>query len=656
MGAIRLNWFRKFEDPMHRCVRFFPLLAAVAFAAQAASQEAPPTPPPTQPAANRSVSSALPPAPVQTIKAKSNLVVVDVLVADPKQAPIHNLKASDFILLDNNAQQQITGFDEHSGPLPGQIAKAPAMRPLPPGIFTNFTQIPEAGAVNVLLLDALNTPMKDQAYVRDQLREFLKNTPQGVRVAIFGLNDRLIMLQGFTSDLATLRSAVEISKPQVSLTLPDNVGNGGTKAVSDMMSDVSGGAADMGQLLQSVQEFENVQGAVDAQIRVKQTLDAMNQIAHFLAGIPGRKNLIWFAGSFPLDIFPQPGAPRPFDVVSNSEDEFRETTNLLTRSEVSVYPIDARGVQTNAVAIGKDAGGSSFGAGLAQSQSTFAQDSADQHFIMDRMATDTGGQAYLDTNGLSAAVGKVIANGSNYYTLSYAPTNSTPDGKFHKIQVKLTQPGGTLNYRSGYFADETPSKPISSKIFVDLAGAGRAQGSQTAIAAGPNTLTRVMMRGAPNATEILLKLQVLPASNADEKAVVPGNIFNAEPAGKLKIKPPFRRYVIDIAADARDIHIAPTPDGHYQFSTEVITCVYDTNGVLINTAVQKAHGNLTASSYANMAHTGLPFHQEVSVPAAGTYFLRTSVHDLDTDRYGSVEIPVAKVANLAPLAAAPSAH
>jgi hypothetical protein len=84
----------------------------------------------------------------------------------------------------------------------------------------------------------------------------------------------------------------------------------------------------------------------------------------------------------------------------------------------------------------------------------------------------------------------------------------------------------------------------------------------------------------------------------------------------------------------------------------VLTCVYDPFGVLINTAIEKAHGNLSASSYANMRHTGLPFHQEISVPVSGQYYLRTAVHDMETDRYGSVEVPVGSVAKLPPLTAA----
>jgi VWFA-related protein len=609
-------------------IRFFSLLALLVFKAVSNAQSAQPQ---TQPNV------------VSTLKASAQLVVVDVMVTDSKQTPIHNLKASDFTLLESNAPQQITGFEEHVALTPAQASKVTPMRPLPPGIFTNFTPLPANGAVNVLLLDALNTQMKDQNYVHNQLLEFLKNTPAGTRIAIFVLNDRLIMLQGFTSDLALLKSVVDRNTPGSSIVLGDstgnydNVGNGGTATASQVMASIGGG--DMAELGASLQQAEAMQAATDTQNRAKQTLSAMNQLAHFLAGIPGRKNLIWFSGSFPLTIFPDSSIAHPFAVVASMEDEFRETTSILSRSQVAVYPIDARGLRTLSTAISKDSGPANSGKGLTMAQNKLFQDNASEHATMYQMASDTGGHAYVDTNGLSEAVAKVIDSSANYYTLSYTPTDSKQDGKFHKIQLKLTQPGLSMSYRTGYFADDAAAK---SKHQSELA---RVTPDQV------NSLTRAMMRGAPDATEILIKLQVLPVSDAMEEKVAPGNTFNTAQAAKLNVKGPFRRYAIDIAADAKDIQITPTPDGHFQFQTEVLTCVYDTYGVLINTAVEKAHGNLSVSSYANMNHVGLPFHQEISVPAVGQYYLRTSVHDLATDRYGSVEIPVASVAKLTPLAA-----
>ena len=70
----------------------------------------------------------------------------------------------------------------------------------------------------------------------------------------------------------------------------------------------------------------------------------MNALAHYLSGFPGRKNLIWFSGSFPFSVLPNADIPDPFAVMGDLSEEFRDTTSLLTRSQVAVYPVDARGL------------------------------------------------------------------------------------------------------------------------------------------------------------------------------------------------------------------------------------------------------------------------------------------------------------------------
>ena len=79
-------------------------------------------------------------------------------------------------------------------------------------------------------------------------------------------------------------------------------------------------------------------------MRALYTLDCMNQLARYLAGIPGRKNLIWFSASFPIDLLPSGDLADPFAAMGDSEDEFRETVTLLARSHVAVFPVDARGL------------------------------------------------------------------------------------------------------------------------------------------------------------------------------------------------------------------------------------------------------------------------------------------------------------------------
>src|ERR1700722_9980054 len=102
------------------------------------------------------------PQPIPTLKAHTQLVIVDVVVTDSHQNPVHNLKATDFTLLENKDPQQIKTFEEHTAL---SDAKPQPIPPMPPGIFPNWTPTPPNSAVNILLLDTLNTPLQDQSFV-----------------------------------------------------------------------------------------------------------------------------------------------------------------------------------------------------------------------------------------------------------------------------------------------------------------------------------------------------------------------------------------------------------------------------------------------------------------------------------------------------------
>src|SRR5579859_2058170 len=142
--------------------------------------------------------------PVPTIKTQVRRVLVDVVVTDAKDAPVTGLKQKDFEVLEDGKPQIVATFEEHKGAAPREI-KLP---PMPPNVYTNFptTQVPDS--VNVLLLDALNTPSNDQVYVREQMIKYLKGVPAGTRIAIFALAAHLRMLQGFTTDSSELLAAL----------------------------------------------------------------------------------------------------------------------------------------------------------------------------------------------------------------------------------------------------------------------------------------------------------------------------------------------------------------------------------------------------------------------------------------------------------------
>lgn len=552
-----------------------------------------------------------------TIQANANPVVVDVVVTDARHIPVHNLTSADFKLYENGHAQTIKTFEEHHS------WEAAAPIPSPPkllrGTFTNYTNAPVSGALNILLLDSLNTPMTGQADVRDQMLRYLKEARPGTRMAIFGLNASLILLQGFTSDPELLSDVLNGKKgsPRASPLLADAVNGDNPGADDPTMDEAEDAAAGLGntpaaaQLVVRLQQFKAETQSFPLQFRERLTLDALNQLARTLSGLPGRKNLIWFSGSFPIDILPDGALENPFGVVASAEDEFRETTELLSRGQVAVYPIDAEGTFVTPTL------------------------SANHSGAMQAMAEATGGEALVNANGLKEAVEKAIDTGSNYYALTYTPANQKWSGDYRKVRVEIARPGLTLAYRRGYFADD-PTVPRRS---AEKANAGPGQ------AAPYSAMSTAMVRGGPDPTEIIFAAYVRPAIADPEPDVAPGNSVTGKSAG------PYRRYRVFFGVDAHDIECDAAPDGARHCALDAAILLYDADGTVFNSVSGRIESSIPADRYASMLIAGFHFVKDISVPVSGEFFLRVGVHDETTDKIGTVEIPIAAVSKLPPLAA-----
>jgi VWFA-related protein len=633
------------ETPMQRLFKCLlgPAFTAFAFAALAAAQ--------TQQPAPGAPAPAQAPNPSATLHASAQLVVVDVVVTDKNRKPVHGLKQTDFTLTEDNATQTLNHFEEHSALTPAEATKFQEMPKLPPGMFTNYTPQSVNGAVTILLLDTLNTPVKDQMFVRQQLLAYLNSASPGTRIAIFGLTSKLFILQSFTTDPAVLKAVASKKFGKSSPLLQDAVGSNGIQnSVADDMED-EGISAD---IVANVRQFEAETQSYQTQLRIRYTLDGMSQLARYLSSIPGRKNLIWFSGSFPISIFPDSTLSDPFSVVADSSDQFRDTVNLLARSQVAVYPIDARGLFNSPVF---DAATSrNYGSQAAQKAgqpsrmqqdlNKFNNDTAAEHSTMSLMAEGTGGRAFYNTNGLAQAVAAAIDDGSNFYTLTYTPANPNRNGEFRKIKVQLARQGFNLAYRHGYYADDPAKGPPALK--------GQAkQGNVTDAAVTAATTTAqqnmrgAMMRGSPTPTEILIKVGVFPKGPASQIEDKPadGNILSEKTHG------PFRRYSVTYAINPGDITFLRKPDGKIHADFELVIFVFDPDGVLVNRQGTTLHIASTLDEIKkNVAH-GIQYAQEVSAPAKGEYFFRIAVHDFNRDRYGVVEVATSDVKGLPPLAA-----
>jgi hypothetical protein len=242
---------------------------------------------------------------------------------------VADLKKEDFTIFENKKPQQIAVFSVDSTAKP--LTTPPK---LPQNIFSNrLTQ--RAGApssVTVLLIDSLNTKWSDQIYARQQVIQFLRQIEPGDHIAIYSLGRALKVLHDYTTDSAALLE--KLSKWNAE-SLPD-------LSASEPSSELNGQGFDFdfggGSDAESVFFTTN---------RVNNTLKALEAIADHLASVPGRKNLIWLSGGFPLNIgFDEiPDIDHPHDQRTFNE-EIDRAIRSLNHANLAVYPVDARGLVT----------------------------------------------------------------------------------------------------------------------------------------------------------------------------------------------------------------------------------------------------------------------------------------------------------------------
>jgi hypothetical protein len=266
---------------------------------------------------------------------------------------------------------------------------------------------------------------------------------------------------------------------------------------------------------------------------------------------------------------------------------------------------------------------------------------------MNQLAEDTGGAAFYNTNDLASAVQSAIESGSNYYTLMYTPTNRNGNGAYRDIRValngNLAAAGYSLTYRHGYYTDNL--QHLSKE-----ATAAATAGSIASTSGGETYARAAMAHGAPTPQDILFKTRIQPVGTTPELALAPAN--EADPAHP--IKPPYRRFAVDLAAVGNDFQLTLNKDdGRRAGAIEFSVLLYDNDGSLLNATGKTVQLNLTPDAYKRFL-SGVTAHLEISVPVkGGNDFLRIGVHDIPSNHFGVVEVPIASVARLAPLPAPP---
>jgi VWFA-related protein len=602
-------------------------LCAFVLSTQAPAQQTAPTPSPILEARSQQ----------PTISIATREVLLDVVVTGHDGNPVTGLSASDFTVTEEGDPQHLAHLDEHRSMSAEDLARLQSTAPLPPNTFTNFQPVANTNASTVILLDALDTMPQAQMEVRQQLIDYLKHMQPGTPIAIFQIDTEMRLIQGFSADPAVLLDAAKSKRDMPSLQKP---------------------------IRGSREEYNRV--------RLEILRSGFRLMSRYLAGFPGRKNLIWLTGSIPGSYRTDPlgtsfGKSFRDDFSVLEEDPADLPGNLpgglmdeLTLSRVAVYPIDARGLQTLPQFEAANNHPS------ARGNMRFESAQAFEHMDLDTMADQTGGKAFYNTNGLKEAIARIVSNGSSYYTLAYPTTNKTWNGQLRHIKVSVDRPGVQLQYRHGYYAYDRARQEQrllaamqrrkntpSNNPFGDDAPEEETPSTEGEAAVPPpdpgaliqhpkGGFEATMQLGAIPPTEVILVASLSiddKVVKLDKNAPLPqDNFLEADYKGK-----PFRTYTLQINADARAFRFTRTANGVHQGTVTIVTLVLDPTGRRVNSLVNTAALNLSDAHYRQILKSGLPVRQQIAIPVKGNYFLRVGVHDIPSDHIGALEIPVDEV-------------
>jgi VWFA-related protein len=535
-------------------------------------------------------------SPDYKLSVKVRRAVVDVVVTDAKGNPVEGLKPDDFKLMEDGVVQPLHFFDVHNGAAAGASQQALDLH-LPPNTFSNLALAPSDKPVTVLLYDMLDTPHASFPNAHQALVKFIKDQGNSTRIAIFVLTDRLHMLQGFTDDETRLMQAVN-SKGATSQAPPLRA----APYAEDVYDD---------QLLFMAETEELLYQGIK---RNRITVDAFIEIARFVSGLPGRKNLIWMSGSFPPEIFSNGirNAGSQWQVVLDPG--VRAAKKLLDESRVAVYPVDVRGLQT-----------------------AFGLQQGAENAAMNVIADSTGGRAFYNTNGLREAMDAAVRQGSEYYTLTYAPSNTKADGGERKIKVVLKDPGYQLFYRRSYLADDakhpTPVHPLLLDMSM-LHGAPNSSGLFFEAKVTP-------VGGATVATADEVKtMQTLPQTNARGLRTKTANGAGLDQVHlRRRDAMKVQHYDIDFAIVGRQLEMPPTQSGEYATNMRFCLAAYTEDGELLNGMEVSTKNAIPAAQYQKIESEGYHASMLFVVPE-GAVSLRMAIRDEIGKRIGTLEIPL----------------
>lgn len=296
------------------------------------------------------------------LRTTTRLVQVNVVVVDKRRHPVHGLREGDFQVFDNGVAQKIAHFA--FGPEPALTVQSKRSPLTISNRQASSDRAPGATVILVdeLILDAIPAPPVDSTApirsARLAVLSYLSTLRPDEQVALYALRrEGVVVLHDFTDDPTEMIAAAK------------KLGGGGVRGKSvnldrlkgernDTLNAWSGNARYWSRLkdYRTGEDAETIMSGYGFQA-----------IVNHLAGVPGRKNLVWISSSLPwasndfnlaamanganANITPTPtlNDPTPTPMHPDAQNHFealRDFARWLSNANISVYPIDANGLTT----------------------------------------------------------------------------------------------------------------------------------------------------------------------------------------------------------------------------------------------------------------------------------------------------------------------
>ena len=397
-----------------------------------------------------------------TFTSNTTLVIIDVTVKGKDGKTIENLKKNDFTLTEDGKQQQIAVFDFQKLDNSQNLAPVPAVKgetttPAKPGAISgaivqtaqpaplaNNTPAPVAtkpGAAKpiiryqdrrlvALLFDFSTMDIPEQVRVQKTAIDFIHQDlkPADLVCIMWTSTGPLELKQDFTDDKDALEAVVKAFPIGEGADMVDNLGAGDTSDPNTYSPDQS--------------EFDI--------FNVDKKLTTVESATKLLAGFPEKKALMYFSSGITQSNL-------------DNQAELMKLINTAKKSNVAIFPIDARGMMASAPggdASTKSGSGAALftsgaQAGMGGGRGGAANDTGQE--TLSTMAADTGGKLFAEDNDLTLGMEEARDEIGSYYILGYYSTDTKTDGKYRTVHVKLNAPdlqNAKLDYKRGYFAEK----------------------------------------------------------------------------------------------------------------------------------------------------------------------------------------------------------